>query len=315
MTFFHIKSFDTIVFSGDTVKNSLFYFYGIRFDHIRCSNNYEYYLLKDGQKYILKLVFMDVDALVRSDLYRNLMVLSTDMSEIVPTRFGKYNMVIDDNSYVLLKVNISIDKVIDEGDIINFSLLMGQKSLISLKHSSEMIRLWEDKTDYFEMFVGQYDNLSLDIRYLYDYYIGLSEVAISLLKRVDVALEKVVFMHKRIKYNSDIFVLYDPTNIILDNVSRDFAEYCKDKIVNNVFVFDDFKKGFDFLIDNYNDALMFLARIFFPTYFYDGFEKFIKKNIDEKEFLRLFTYIEKYEEDIFLILDYVSNKYNLMIDY
>ena len=142
--------------------------------------------------------------------------------------------------------------------------------------------LWSIKNDYLEYQLNQLRKKSKILKNSFDYYIGLGETAITLINTTHDNNIKTV-CHKRIKYNDTIFDFYNPLNIIIDAKVRDIAEYLKTKF----FAGDDITTDLNrFLSDdklNTNDHLIFLARMIYPTYYFDLFEEIISGKASDEE--------------------------------
>ena len=68
-----------------------------------------------------------------------------------------------------------------------------------------------------------------------DYYIGLGENAIQYFKSIVPTYNgniEIGVCHKRINYNSTLFDLYNPLNLVIDYKVRDLSEYIKSVFFN-----------------------------------------------------------------------------------
>ena len=86
--------------------------------------------------------------------------------------------------------------------------------------------------------------------------------------------------HKRIETIDDLF---NPLNIIIDNKTRDIAEYIKVNFFTDNIDIDEvtnFIKSNLFLSD---EIILLLSRLLYPSYYFDMYEKFYRGNNGEKD--------------------------------
>ena len=96
-------------------------------------------------------------------------------------------------------------------------------------------------------------------------------------------------------------------NIIIDSKVRDVAEYLKQKF----FIGEDINKDLDFFLTNTKlnteEYILFLARMLYPTYYYDLFEKIIKNKAKEMEIFNITNKVTEYENIIKKIYKYYKS--------
>ena len=91
-------------------------------------------------------------------------------------------------------------------------------------------------------------------------------------------------MHRKIKYNMDLVDFYNPTLIIVDSRVRDISEYYKSLFfVEDIEVADILEK-INESIKRFNEEelILFMARMLYPTYFFDCYDRIIGYGEDEK---------------------------------
>ena len=263
------------------MKNSIKYFYNIDVDDIQNINgNYlfsNYYLIKYYKK-------LDVE------LYNYMINNKYKIHEIIYNKDHNYITLIDNKPYILLKL-CKIDKI-------NLSLILNN-NIIQSNISVNWAVLWEKKIDFYEKNISNIKEEK--ITKYFDYYVGLSENAISLFKTLDLSHEKIYISHIRIDKDIDY---YNPLNIIVDYKMRDVAEYIKNAFFQNK------KLDFNNLILNlsYNDSMLLFIRLLFPTYFFDNYDNYIKNEVIDDSYI---THIYKYELFLKNIYKLISQHYNI----
>lgn len=195
--------------------------------------------------------------------------------------------------FILMRVKINSNRVLLFDDM--FSNLF---VTYSNKKMFNWVYLWKHKIDQVEYIINSNENkFSISNLAIINYYIGLSEIAISIIDNnvEDVAIIPLSICHKRIRNDFDLYSYYDVTDLNIDHYARNLGEYVKSDIVNNTFEINKYH-----LLNKLSklDRVLFLARVIFPSYFYDVFDEFILNNRDFKDFDRYFIEINKYEANI-----------------
>lgn len=225
--------------------------------------------------------------------------------EIVINKFNEFISEIYNGNYILLRVYVNDIKRIDINDIIymlNENVdLSGLNSLLR----TNWISLWTNKVDYIEYQMGHLIKKYPLLNNTIDYYLGLCENAITYIKNLEMfSMYKIPISisHKRITKEATLFDLYNPLNLIIDYKVRDIAEYIKDiffKDENYIYILNTLFKNYWF--DKLNLSLL-VARLLYPSYYFDLFEEIIEKELDENIILSLIKKSSKYEEFINLII-------------
>ena len=109
--------------------------------------------------------------------------------------------------------------------------------------------------------------------------------------------------HKRIYANNYQINYYNPLNMLIDFTVRDIAEYIKfsffEKKLNINKTINYIKK----LNLSSNMLHLLYARLLFPTYYFDHYEKFINEEETEVELLKIVALASEYE-------NFLKNFYN-----
>ena len=283
------------------MEQFLKYFYDIYIDNIYKKDN-KYYFYKDNS------LFCVVKNYRLPEELKDILEICYEMqnrfpvSQIVFNKFGQISSDYDNNNYILLKINTSMSSDITINDIIKIN-----NSLFLNKDKKELYRnnwakLWESKVDYFEYQIKELGRNKKIILNSFSYYIGLAENAISIaniceLYNKDNMNEKIVLSHRRINYPCMEYEFYNPLEYIFDIQVRDVSEYLK-----SMFFYTDrnhtTKELKNYLLStrlsNY-EANMLYARLLYPTYYFDIYEKVIEDLKEESELLDIINKVDEYE--------------------
>ena len=281
------------------------YFYNL-YPPLLNKENDNYVFFVGNEKYYLtpyRRELSEIKDLV--ELNKRMISSNSLVHEIIINKFNEPISVISNENYVLLRVYVNDIKKIEINDIIymlNENVdLSGLKSLLR----TNWVSLWSNKVDYIEYQMGHLIKKYPFLNNTIDYYLGLCENAITYIKNLKMFSEYKIpigISHKRITKDATLFDLYNPLNLIIDYKVRNIAEYLKDTffkdedvnyILNIVFK--------NFWFDKLNLSLL-VARLLYPSYYFDLFEEIIDKELDENIIFPLTKKSSKYEEFIDLII-------------
>lgn len=281
------------------------YFYNL-YPPLLNKENDNYVFFVGNEKYYLtpyRRELSEINDLV--ELNKRMISSNSLVHEIIINKFNEPISVISNENYVLLRVYVNDIKKIDINDIIymlNENVdLSGLKSLLR----TNWVSLWSSKVDYIEYQMGHLIKKYPFLNNTIDYYLGLCENAITYIKNLKMFSDYKIpigISHKRIIKDATLFDLYNPLNLIIDYKVRNIAEYLKDAffkdedvnyILNIVFK--------NFWFDKLNLSLL-VARLLYPSYYFDLFEEIIDKELDENIIFPLTKKSSKYEEFIDLII-------------
>ena len=293
------------------MKNHLEYFFNIKIDNFRKSKNTYYfnYLEEDyiftpflKSKQHLEQMIKIVNVLKNYNMLVHEMIYSNNKNLIT---------IFDNKNYILFKKNIISNKKISIQDIIYISNIP-----YDFKHELNWSSLWATKIDYFEYQMSQMKNKYPLIYENFNYFIGLSEVAIAYLNNTinnlkPTVVDNMVISHYRVDCDTSLEEFYNPINLTLDHKSRDLAEYLKSNFRNNnniKEILDSFfKKN---IFSEYGVRLLF-SRLIFPTHFFDVYENIIEDKADEKDILQVILYQDDYELFLNDFYDYITKYINI----
>ena len=289
------------------MKNTLFYYYQLNPERIIKKNNY-YYFEINNDIYYLCIVDKPLEYINELTILNNNLINSNFMI-IVLNINGKAISLINNHYYILIRGKKNNDFTIQEF----YNPVYCYMKNINLKHlnHSDWGILFGRKIDYFEY---QKDYIKSKYKLLYktlDYFIGLSENAISYFNAANNYLEKEIndnLVISRRRINLKDFSFYNPLNIVIDNKARDSAEYLKYLFINNVYTYDFLDEFLTNLNYSTYQYCLLIARLLFPSHYFDLYERIINDTIKEKEIIKLLKRTKEYEEYLKYIYDFINKK-------
>ena len=297
------------------MKNIIEFYYNIRIDEIHNKDDYYFFVLNKNH-YIFKPYFDDIDKTL--DIYKLNRLLSerTNIDNIILNRYGNPITKVNNSFYVLiLSNNRNNFTLADISNMPNVSDINNQP-LDKLERNNWEI-LWANKIDYFEMQVHENAKKYPLIRESFDYFIGLSENAISYLVNTKREVSPTIYDMKVISHNSLNNSLYDPSNIILDHKARDVAEYIKMSFFNNnLNIFKELEEYFHYNYYSIYGIRVLFARILYPSFYFDLYDGIISGKNDEKQLNMIIDKINDYEIYLYNVYLFLKRFYDIpMVDW
>lgn len=287
------------------MKNALNYYYNLNIDNIHQKNKNYYFKVNNLQYMLLECVNEEINDIYSLNVY---LTKNYPFYKIILNKDNKVITIINETNYILLEINNNI-KELNLNEIIKINNI----SIVNLNklRRDNWYTLWTNKIDYFEYQINQIGKKYPIIRESFNYYIGLAETAISLIKSINNEGMYLSLSHKRI---NNAFDLYNPLNLIIDVRVRDICEYFKFCFFENKNVFKELELFLDYNKLSYNESVYFLARMLFPTYYFDLYEKIIANEVKEEEIKKIISKVDKYEKLLkYIYLNFKNN--NLYIDW
>ena len=284
------------------MNNIINYYYGLNIIDVYNLED-KYYFNYNNYNYFLILFNRDPkDIKSIIDLCIELKNRNVLTNEIIINKFNTFLTPINNNYYVLIKEN-SKDNLITMNDILYI-----QNNTVNMNASKNLyridsIKLWESKIDYYESKIKEIQNKYKYVDMSFDYYIGLAENAVIYLINNPVKVNNIVLSHRRIDLNKGAFDYYNPINYIIDNRTRDFAEYIKNLFFNGEFNFDNFINFLNYMNFNRDEYILFMARLLFPTYYFDLLDKIINNNENDLILENIINKADNY-------IDFLKNTFN-----
>lgn len=283
------------------MKQTIEYYYNLKIDKLFMVGNNFYFSGASNDYYFVEYL-RTKDEL--EDLVNCYMELKNNNIQVHDFVYNIKNDLLTDvegKKYILLKINNKTEKF-DIIDIIEFNkkIKLSAKKRNLYRNNWEM--LWSSKIDYIE---NQLNEIKIDdvIHKSIDYYLGLSETAISYVSIISSKYkisndDKITLSHKRIYYPNYALNYLNPLSFIFDLEVRDVAEYLKSVFFSGddaLLELETYLKSTKLTFYSYN---MLYARLLYPTYYFDIYEKVVNQNEDSMKLLPIIKKSEEY--NIFL---------------
>ena len=297
------------------MKNVINYFYNIELDNIRMIDDNYYFTYRDKNFIFHEIKENYFDYTLGNELNSLLIKNKNNFFRIIP---NKNNGVVTNNAnkkYILLLENFSYDRDFDYFDVLDTNVTVNNnEKIINKKSINNWAELWKRKIDYFELFIENNINKYPTLNEYYNYFIGLSENAIAYYNETtEVATpniyDKFVVSHKRIEDSYTYKDLYIPFSLTVDHPSRDLSEYLK-------MIFWSNKYNSEVILECLNSvnlsdfgARILFARLMYPSFFFDSFEKLIDNESKIKDMFRIINRMNEYENYLLRIYNVLKSKY------
>ena len=288
------------------MKNIFLYYYNMDVKNIiNKNNNYTFsYNFEDYVFLEYKRNIKEIDVLynISNELFNK----GIPVHNIIKNKDNSALTNYDNKLYILLKINIVEDRLVNFLDInyfLNNSILIKNNSIIN---KSNWGYLWSIKNDYLEY---QISELGINYKLLvnsFSYFIGISENAISYFNSIRDKNYNLYINHKKL---NTLFDLYNPLEFIIDSRSRDIAEYIKYVFYNNYSeLWNEVYKIFNsnLLV---SEIKLIYSRLLYQTTYFKIYDEIINGTLSENNIINILDKINLYEE--FLIdLYYYIMEYN-----
>ena len=267
-------------------------------------NGINYYFVEyDRDKKDIKSIVSICEELKKRNIITNELVLNKFNGYITP-----YNNLL----YVLIKENSRKYKI-NINDVLYI-----QNNTYDLLVDNNMIRnnyidLWKTKIDFYEKKIIDIRNKNKLIDNTFDFFVGLGENAIVYLTNNNVRISRFVLSHRRIDEKRNSFDFYNPLNYILDNRARDIADFIK-----SIFFYESISKEVIFNFLNYinfnrEEYILFIARMLYPTYYFDMIDKIIINNENDIIIKKIIDKTNDYINLIEELFYYINNNLRMNI--
>ena len=278
------------------MNRAIEYYYGIYPEKL--IDNKSYYIFSfDNNDYIFSIWSRpnkDINTIL--EMSNELRRLGYNAHEIIINKDSRAITNINNENYVLLKVNENPKEKIDLLDILSYE----KKYIVNSSYNNlkpNWKEAWQKRVDYLEKQMQYYGLNKEGIIDSFSYYIGLAENAIIFYNNINEEDNTLCLSHRRVFY-PNIWLNYgNPLSFMIDNPERDIAEYLKSK-----FFYGDYKECYlDF--NSYIkakkmsrlSAQLLLARLLYPSYYFDVFEQVIIDHNSEENIIKILEGRKEYE--------------------
>ena len=297
------------------MKNTINYYYNLNPNKINKLFQF-YYFYIHHELYFFKIFDCNVNHINAIYQFNKEMIQhDINVDEIIDNRTHSIITYVNHIPYLLTRISININKPICLPEI-------SYLSNISLTYPKELMRanwinLWMNKIDYLEYHHEQNALKYPLLSSCFYYFVGLTENAISYLQQAIIKFvpDKIdigVISHSKIGINDTISVLYDPQNIIIDHKARDLGEYIKLSFFKDNFnIFDELDTYFQHNYFSIYGIHLLLARILYPSFFFDVYDAIIYHEENESSILKITSRINEYEHYLSDIWHYFHKYYHI----
>ena len=256
------------------MKNLINYYYNLDLKAFKKSEG-KFIFQSDNKFYEFIPFYGDVNI-----FYKNYITVVNSNKYCHQIIFNKEKKILtfyENKPYLLLKKNLSINNKVDLKEIITYDIPIHSEAKLEWK------KLWKEKIDYYEYQMSQLAHKYKKLKNSFDYYIGLSETAINLLNYAKEKDIRFFMCHRRIKQNEKLDDFFNPINFVVDSKTRDIGEYIKINYFTKNVDYDDVCHYIDILNFNDTECILLLARLMYPSYYFDTYDQIIQGFIGEEK--------------------------------
>lgn len=257
------------------MKSILKEFYNIDIDEYKEYNDGILFFIGGENYYLYNVLSEDIYLVEKLSTYLN----NTYKIKLHSFIKNKNNELLS-NNYILMHLNVLITDIdFYDIDIFNNCNMNGfRDDYISV------IEVWQSKLDYFGEKIREKEYES--IRYLYDYFSGISEMLLKFIGDIDVYSMDLVLSHKK-RYNNTVDY-YNPFNLTVDVINKDLVDYFeKENKLNELLV------SFS---NDYGKCKYLFFKLVFPYCFFNNLEECINDvNFDNILNINIYDYESKFD--------------------
>ena len=289
--------------------NFIDYFYGIKIDNNEFDNK-NYFFIYKGYLYKLYAIDTEIDINLVVNINKA-MVGRTLISKIIVNQLGNYISNYNGVSYILMKIYADNKRRISINDIDYLG-----NSLYTNKINSNWGVLWSKKIDYLENLISQFGKKYPIMVNSFNYFVGMAENAISYFNSIKFTENYSYYIsHKVMNIDKVVDCFYNPLNIIFDYKVRDIAEYIKKVFFcvdyDKSKIYNEINKYFSNNKFTITDIRLLIARLLYPSFYFELYEKILVEGKNEKIILDVVSNIDDYEKYLNGIINYFKKQYGV----
>ncbi len=293
------------------MKNALFYYYQINITKLIKTKEY-YYFEDNNYLYYVISINKPMDY-INEVISLNRMLINTKFMQIIYNLNRSPISFINNQYYILLRCKKYVKFSLE--DLYNPLYCNGEMLKLKTLNHSNWDKLWTSKIDYFEY---QKDYIKVKYPILYkslDYFIGLGENAIAYFYAVNHYLTKeyndiLVISRRRVNLRDISF--FNPLYLVIDHRARDVGEYLKYIFIEDTYSYEVIEE----LLDNLNFSIyqysLLIARLLFPSFYFDIYEDIVNGYTKEKEIIKILNRADEYQEFLKYIYNYINKKKSII---
>ncbi len=289
------------------MKNVINYFYNLQPDSIYQQGQQSKFSINNNNYVLLPYTRSNEELKDLQLLSTSLLAQGIICHQFIPNINSSLVTLVNDKPYVLLIVYINNNNYVSFNDLVWVSNIQSLPEVKSLRRDDWFI-LWTKKIDYLEYQVSQFGKTYPLLRESFSYFVGMAETGISLLKSINTNYEPSLSLsYRRIKKDDSLFELYNPLNFIIDYRLRNIVEYFKDCFFKDLNLTASLFNYLSYNNLESDEAILFYARMLFPTFYFDIYEKIVHKEVKEEEILRIVHKMEEYESFLSYLYNYFKS--------
>ncbi|MCI9110218.1 MAG: hypothetical protein HFH47_00220 [Bacilli bacterium] len=292
------------------MKNAINYFYNMIIDDIH-QNNKLYYFDYMGYHYALIVYDGEVDLLQEIyNLHLEVLKRGVYVHQIILNKDGSVATLINGVPYILMRLYYEDREIVFDDLLPFFNCYYNNDGKLNRNNWEN---LWANKIDYLEYEISQLGQKHPEIRDTFSYFVGLGETSIQITNMVNnrgkdeklMAIKSI--SHDRIKNDATLFDLYNPLNLVVDYRVRNVAEYLKHRYFEGDNIEEELNKFFMYTELTNDEYLLFLARMIYPTYYFDLYEDIISGSKSSDELKKITNRVNDYQVLIQSIYNYYKS--------
>ena len=294
------------------MKNALLFYYNIEISNNNLKRiNDNYYFTYQSSNFIIEKYNRNAEDIIELySLTEEMINNNIPLYRIIPTNNNNNILFLyEGNYYILMIMPNVLNRIITYNDVINFNYIPVNKKYRIIDKSA-WTTFWSKKIDYIEYQFFQIEKKYPIIKESINYYIGIWENAISYYNN-NIILDNnfKCVCHKRLSSKTDLLSFLNPLNLVIDYKERDVSEYIKSFVFNEKYTEKNIETFLNEVPINRGNIIRLIARILFPSNYFDLYESIIYENVSEEKIKSLidnkknylfllkavFNYFEKYD--------------------
>ena len=280
------------------MKNAINYYYNLYPENIHQTEKGYYFIINETRYFLIKYLGDPKDIQKIYEMHLHLLNQNFYVHPIVLNTQNQILTYINSDPYLLM-ITVYYKNEINLNDILFFA-----KPTNRTLKAPNWGELWSHKNDYLEYQISMLGQKHPSIRESFSYYIGLGETAIQLVNSLEKTSVPLVYAHRRIEANHRQYDLYNPLNITIDYSVRDIAEYLKSRFFDGQEIMNDLTYYLSNAKLSTYEYFLFLARLIYPTYYFDLYEEIITDRKDDEEIKKITAKANDFERFLKQIYQY-----------
>lgn len=290
------------------MKNAMNYYYNLNPTSIHQRGKIYYFRVEEAN-YVLLPCENELESQSVYELDSELLRQGIPVHQILLNNSRQILTKINEETYVLMRIFIP-KKMITLEDIMQINTIAISNQPVKLRRD-DWYALWTRKIDYLEYQISQIGKKYPLIIESFSYYIGLAENAITLIGSVKKENRYLSLNHRRIMCGDDTYRLYNPFNLVIDLRMRDACDYFKTCFFKNQNVEPMIMQYLYYQRFTEEELQCFFARMLFPTYYFDIYEKIVAGKLEEKELIPIIEKVNEYENLLRKLYGYIVQMHPL----